>query len=345
MNQWVKGFLTGLICIIYSAVNAQDIHFSQFYASPLLLNPANTGNYDGDWRIINNDRTQWRSITVTPYNTIAIGGDMQYYIHNEKFSAGLIFVNDKSGTLGLTTNQAIFTGAWHKIIKNNSFHIGIQAGVMMVSFDSKDLTFPYDYNSDAGLYSSGYGNQIYGTDAYNFGNRIYVPIVNAGIIWNRRFRNYMPEFGLAFNNINTPNESFDPQVKQPLNIRQNYHAACHFYLTQKVTITPRILYSRETTVLEELYGGNISYKIPANKFNLNSLMFGTYIRDTFSQQADAAIFIFGANIHKIDIGISYDINVSNLQLASNYRGAFEISLVYTEISTIFNKFTIPCDRY
>jgi hypothetical protein len=38
----------------------QDIHFSQYYASPLSLNPANTGNYDGDWRLMNSYRQQWK---------------------------------------------------------------------------------------------------------------------------------------------------------------------------------------------------------------------------------------------------------------------------------------------
>ena len=46
----------------------QDIHFSQFYSSPLTLNPAYTGNYEGNWRVMSNYRTQWSAI-AEPYKT------------------------------------------------------------------------------------------------------------------------------------------------------------------------------------------------------------------------------------------------------------------------------------
>ena len=52
-------FLTLLIC---GAVIAQDPHFSQFFASPLTLNPAFTGKFDGSWRLAANHRDQWPSI-------------------------------------------------------------------------------------------------------------------------------------------------------------------------------------------------------------------------------------------------------------------------------------------
>src|SRR5687767_12885245 len=76
---------------------AQDIHFSQYYASPLSLNPAYTGDYKGDWRLMNSYRHQWRSTFNTPYTTNAFGYDRQFYLFNENLSGGLIWVQDKSG--------------------------------------------------------------------------------------------------------------------------------------------------------------------------------------------------------------------------------------------------------
>ena len=84
-----------LLCTAY-VIQAQDIHFSQFYASPLTLNPAATGDFKGDWRINNIYRKQWNAISPG-YMTNALGFDMPVYLAGEKFSGGINLVIDKSG--------------------------------------------------------------------------------------------------------------------------------------------------------------------------------------------------------------------------------------------------------
>ena len=51
------------LCTVFLlvSVKAQDPHFSQFFASPLTLNPAFTGKFDGSWRLAANHRDQWHS--------------------------------------------------------------------------------------------------------------------------------------------------------------------------------------------------------------------------------------------------------------------------------------------
>ena len=56
---------------------SQDIHFSQNHLTPLLLNPANTGNYIGNWRLSNIMRTQWKQFSDPGYQTIAFGYDQK----------------------------------------------------------------------------------------------------------------------------------------------------------------------------------------------------------------------------------------------------------------------------
>ena len=43
-------------------IRAQDPNFSQFFASPLTLNPALTGKFDGSVRVAGNYRNQWPTI-------------------------------------------------------------------------------------------------------------------------------------------------------------------------------------------------------------------------------------------------------------------------------------------
>ncbi|MEK7227019.1 MAG: type IX secretion system membrane protein PorP/SprF, partial [Bacteroidota bacterium] len=51
-------------CFFLSSLQAQDIHFSQFLSSPMNLNPALAGQFDGDHRFVMNHRNQWSSVTV-----------------------------------------------------------------------------------------------------------------------------------------------------------------------------------------------------------------------------------------------------------------------------------------
>ncbi|MFN7015385.1 MAG: type IX secretion system membrane protein PorP/SprF, partial [Bacteroidia bacterium] len=53
-----------LMSAFHFSVQSQDIHFSQFLASPLTLSPGTTGHFNGDYRIAANHRTQWRSVTI-----------------------------------------------------------------------------------------------------------------------------------------------------------------------------------------------------------------------------------------------------------------------------------------
>src|ERR1700740_59277 len=82
------------LCVFNSF--AQDIHFTQYYFSPLSLNPANTGNYSGDYRGFINYRSQWKEIDKA-YKTMSAGADVNFYPLNQKVSGGIYFINDKSG--------------------------------------------------------------------------------------------------------------------------------------------------------------------------------------------------------------------------------------------------------
>ncbi|HEU4901812.1 MAG TPA: type IX secretion system membrane protein PorP/SprF, partial [Flavisolibacter sp.] len=70
--------LTIVVLAITSVVHAQDLHFSQFFRSPLVTNPANTGFMpEGDYRMGVNYRNQWSSVMQVPYKTMSVFGDMQ----------------------------------------------------------------------------------------------------------------------------------------------------------------------------------------------------------------------------------------------------------------------------
>ena len=68
-----------VILLIFSrSLNAQDPSFSQFFSSPLNVNPALTANINSDWRLISNFRDQWIG-PASPYVTGTISYDSKIF--------------------------------------------------------------------------------------------------------------------------------------------------------------------------------------------------------------------------------------------------------------------------
>ena len=90
-------------------VNAQDLHFSQWYNSPLTTNPANTGFIpEADYRLGANYRNQWSSIMSVPYKTMSVWGDVQLFrdrIESGWLGAGGVILRDVAGSGSLTSTK------------------------------------------------------------------------------------------------------------------------------------------------------------------------------------------------------------------------------------------------
>ncbi|MGH2644794.1 MAG: type IX secretion system membrane protein PorP/SprF, partial [Chitinophagaceae bacterium] len=53
----------------------------------------------------------------------------------------------------------------------------------------------------------------------------------------------------------------------------------------------------------------------------------------------------GMEVNNLHIGLSYDINVSTLRPASNYRGGFELSLIYIYQKPNSKNKVINCPKF
>src|SRR5580765_4001599 len=82
------------LVIAIGSARAQDPNFSQFFSSPLNINPALTASINADWRAISNFRDQWIG-PASPYATGTISYDrkiMQNKVPN---------VHDEENILGV----------------------------------------------------------------------------------------------------------------------------------------------------------------------------------------------------------------------------------------------------
>lgn len=339
----LKKYLLLLILAVFTffgrKVFAQDVHYSQFYATPLSLNPACTGFYTGDWRAMGIYRSQWKSISI-PYVTQSLGFDHQWYIYTENFSWGINFINDKSGSINLMSNQFYLSFAYHKTLPNfHKLHFGIQAGYVMKNYSVAGQTYPEQWDIGSGLFNPGFASGEPGA----FNEPAFLDL-NAGVIWSKKYKKIEPQFGYAMYHINQPKSVYTTS-NNTLPARHVIHTEAKINLTPKVYLTPKVLYMMMSGANDFVLGANMGYNLPANFLKLNSFWVGSYIRNLHESNKDAVYFVAGLNYNNFDFGFSYDVNISELKAATKSRGAFEISIIYTAPSSITDKKTIPCDRY
>ncbi len=322
-------------CMVFS-LKAQDIHFTQYFYSPMNLNPSNAGNYDGDWRFVNNYRNQWKALSI-PYRTIGVSFDHQLYIHSEQFSYAFSVVNDKSGPAGLTVNKIFLALAYHKTIHQHNWHMGLQGGMVFKNYSLSELTFPSQFDMTTGHFNS----QLPSTET-NMQTNINYPDINVGVGWDKAFRYFHPEIGVSFFHLLSPKETFlDNNNKLP--VRSSINAGINIPI-QSFYIKPEVYQMRQHKATDMIQGLECGYYLKKSSPFFKRIFAGVFARNDFSTSFDASIFIAGVQIKQLQLGFSYDINMSDLSKATNNRGAFEFSLIYISKSTIPKKITLPCDR-
>ena len=311
---------------------SQDIHFTLFNNSPLFINPANTGNFDGNWRIIGNYRDQWRAISE-PFTTASVSFEKHFYIYNQRIDGGAFLISDNSGAIGLTANKFYLSLAYERSVDKNLFRIGLQAGYAFLAYGGDDLTYPADWNINEGRFVGS-----------NPAEKSTYPDINIGVIWHTGFKIFEPELGISLGHINFPNESFF-DTKERLSVRYHLHGNTKIKFSDKIYFLPAFIYMNRKSASEMVMGTNVGFKVFDKRSAVKELTAGVWFRDGFFKNPDALSVAGGVTIGRIDIALCYDYNISGLKAATGNKGAFELSFAYRSISTVLNSYSIPCERF
>src|SRR5687768_265318 len=141
----MKKILPYLLLLFIANVSlAQDVHFSQFYETPLFRNPALAGIVNGDVRAQAVYRSQWNSVT-NAYKTVSANAEYKMPIGNGDNYATIAMqlYHDKAGTTSLTSTQVMPAFNFHKSIsgyRNRYLSVGFMGGLMQRSFDRSKMT-------------------------------------------------------------------------------------------------------------------------------------------------------------------------------------------------------------
>jgi len=349
-NKHKKIILFVICCLFFglSVSQGQDIHFSQFYASPLNLNPANTGMFNSkrDYRVALNYRNQWRSISA-PFVTYAMSYDMealQEKLDGDKIGVGLAVLKDKAGDGDLSVTKVLLSGAFHKYVNKDKTHVisfGFQPGLIFKGIDFNKLVFGNQLTDD------GFDGNLTNNEPVTNTSTTALDL-NAGLAWSMQVKdNLTLTSGISLSHINRAKDQFLGTGNQ-ISRKTMFNVGSIIGLSDKIDFTPSLLFERQRKSTEVNLAAIINIKMKTNN---------KYIRPEFIYFAglqsrltngDAMILVTGVEAKHLRIGISYDVNVSNLTVASNGKGGIELSLVYLGIFPKFykiEKVVIPCVRF
>ena len=322
---------------------SQDIHFSQFYMSPLTLNPGMAGaNYSLEALV--NYKDQWRGIT-TPYTTLGASFDMRLNKKKNKnsyWAGGLNFFRDKAGDAKMGITQGNLTLAYHlNIAKYQTIGVGLQGGYAQRSINYDSLQWANQYDP-----GNGYNPNIPSGEPSSMSDFTYGD-AGAGIVWT--FNNTSGSIHVEDNYDLRANlgiavfhayqkYSFYKTSKELLYPKYVFHGNTLVSLPnhRNIALIPGFVFYRQGPAQEIIVGSMIRYKLRQDSKYTGIKKDASFNLGGYYRTKDAVIISFLLEVSSYSLGISYDLNASKLSTVSSGRGGIEITLRYVA-SNLFQK--------
>lgn len=317
---WVAAMLVGGSL----RVEAQDVHFSQYFANPVYLNPAYAGTYVCP-RLVTNFRLQWPTLSgkYTSYSA-------SYDQHFEEISGGIgvLFLGDRAASGGIISTNAVSLiysyNAYLTSKKKSSMRLALQATYQHKRLDFDKCTFEDMIDPKYGfVYHTQENLPTWNKGVFDF---------SAGVVF------YSEHYygGIAVNHFTQPKESFfDNTGKEtyiPMKITANFGAILDIKQNQRteksmgdMSVSPNIIFQYQTRFTGGAEYSTINYGM---YWTFYPMAIGAWFRQGFSN-ADAAVFMVGVEQEHFKVGFSYDFTIpSNKANKMGTGGSYEVSALF-----------------
>ena len=333
MRSFCKTLVGVFLVMIFfgKKATAQDPHFSQYFHTPLMLNPALTGFNNGDLRANVNYRTQWGSV-ATPFRTMHASVDfnmLNQWMDKDLFGVGLMLMNDMAGASEMRNTQAQISFAYHKALSKYGDHYlsaGGQWGIFQQTLNYSKLLFDSQFDG------AGIDPTIPSGEVIPMNDLIYQD-VSAGLNWSfspKKDRLFYA--GASVAHINQPQVSFFNEFGERLKPRLTLYGGAEIRIHPSMTIMPRGVFLNQGLAKEFNFGALVKFTVNSSRHSDDeaAIYFGTMHR-----YKDAQVIILRYDYGPVGVSFSYDMNVSSLNIASRGRGAMELALIYQ--NRVFNE--------
>ena len=333
-----KLFILVVLMSMQLMLRAQDIHFSQFFETPLLRNPALAGIFTGTYRVQMVYRDQWRAVT-DGYKTGSLNGEYKFAVGkgDDFVTLGGQALFDRAGTAALTQISVLPVINYHKSVsglQNRYLSLGFMGGVVNRNFDRSKITTD-------GTYTGGNDGETVVIPNYTYLDGSVGMSYNSNLSKDPEDNFYV---GLAYHHFTKPKNSFfrDPSVR--LNPKWVASAGFRFGVTDRSYVILQADHSMQEKYMESMIGAMYGMKIGPELDHPNYVLHG----GVFLRWNDALIPVIKVDYSRLSFAFSYDVNISRLKPASMGRGGFEFSVSMIGFSKKLDQGTlnsILCPRF
>ncbi|MEJ7625261.1 MAG: PorP/SprF family type IX secretion system membrane protein [Ferruginibacter sp.] len=317
-----KIIITVFLFALFVKAHAQDLHFSQFFNSPLTTNPANTGFIpDADYRLGAHFRNQYSSIMASPYKTISVFGDFQLMrnrLENGWLGLGGVILSDMAGSGSLRSTKVYGSVAYHQMLGNSSLlSAGFNLGWANKRIDQSNLKYPDQFDGK-------FFDKTLPTSVVLADNNVSYFDMQAGMNYA-----YFPQeniyinAGYSIHHVNKPKETFfnDNTDDGIIPMRHIGFVNAILKVAPDVIINPNIYYTNQANSSELVGGLNANVNL-GQSGGEKQFIAGVYYR-----YKDAVVPMVGFQLKNIRFTFSYDATTSALKNFNNFRGASEFNVI------------------
>jgi type IX secretion system PorP/SprF family membrane protein len=317
---------------------AQDIHFTQFQAVPLQINPAQAGLFEGTYRIGGLYRSQWNSGVTNGYQTPTLFVDVPIkgLRKTDWIGIGAGVLRDQAGAGALTTTLVGLNAAYHIGLDKkltNVLSLGVSAGFAQRRVDASKLRFA------DGIITNSASRDLQNIDQQGRGYSDWGLGANLRMKPNKKA---VINIGVGVEHVLGPKYNLVTVTEAKLPRRINAYASAEYALDKKMRwyALPAAIIRNSAGVNEMMVQAVAGLKIDPKK--------NIMIRGGVGYRiGDAAQAIAGIDFGDIRAGVAYDFTASSLRPNSRAQDGFEIAVSY--IGKIFKKPQAPpvilCPRY
>lgn len=323
MKTWKRNGLLFFLLVVMKSLPAQDPNFSQFFSSPLNVNPALTANINSDWRLITNVRDQWigpaspyvtgtvsfdtkvmqnKMLNVTENNFLGLGGMLMF----DHAMSGV--VRSTYASLNLSYNIKLTEGYYTERL---GIGFGAIYGHRRIDFSRVDFEEQF----------TGFGfNRNLPTGETALSNMKGYVSASAGITYSASSEKTNFDAGVSAFHLNRPKQTFLKDEKQFLAMRKVAHANFETFINERVVFNTNGIYQFQSKASYFSVGAALGYYLGDAAQTL-------FTGGLWYWSDNAVIPYVGLAYKDLQFGISYDITTSKLNEAARKPNTWEFSMI------------------
>lgn len=310
-----------VLLFINKSAKCQDPHFSQYFSSPLTLNPAYTGFFEGPERLAFNFRNQWLG-AGEPFSTGTISFEHRLLDpkinSTDNWGIGILAIYDKTARGSYNSTYVSASTGFHKQLDEDGYHhlgIGFQGSFGNRKLDFSNISFNEQFTS------RGFDLNLYNGESLLNRRDSYFDF-NLGLLYNYHGPRQRYYVGSSFYHVTAPSISFLGSEEYQLPMRYTLHGGASWLFGSHAELYTSAQFMKQGPSINKVAGIVYGHSLLPNDESI-VLYAGLWIR-----MNDAIYPYLGYKWENFQFGISYDINTNGLQSNATKNKSFEISMIY-----------------